>query len=615
MKLAWFINIPGASRLAPADLRIASRVVLHALLVGAVAGLVGAGFFGLLEVAQHFILEMAVGVTLFKAHGEELFTEHGHGFVWWLVILVPALGGLVCGLLTRYVPQARGGGADVAIEAFHHRGGKVAKRVGIVKALASLATLGTGGAGGREGPTMLIGSVVGSMVARWLKLSQRERRVLLLAGVAAGVSAVFRTPLGAALLAVEILYRDGFEADALVPCVLASVVGYSVVITLYGESTLFTVTDRFPFRPSDLPLYALLAVIVAGVAGAFVTALHRAHAFFDRVAITWLRPALGGLATGLLACAVLALTANKVENGLSVMTGGYGLAQLAISGASWLGPGWGACGTLGLLCVAKLLATSFTVGSGGSAGDFAPSIVLGGLTGAMFGRAAQLVLGDPTLNPAGFALVGMGAFYGGAAHVPLAALVLVCEMAHSYDLLVPLMVAEAIALILLRKRTLYPAQLGSFIESPAHRDALVFDLLRAVRVDGLKLKRPVTFRPYTSAQAMLDASAEAGEAEIFPVTDEAGNISGIVVSHALRLLAVERDALSVTVAADIADPGIAVTLHDDLRRATEIMADRGVHEVPVVDASGKLVGILDEGEITRVYAAALRRVEEESQAL
>ena len=142
-----------------------------------------------------------------------------------------------------------------------------------IKALASISTLGTGGAGGREGPTMLIGGALGSLVGRVLSVGSRERRILLVAGVAAGISAVFRTPLGAALLAVEVLYRDGFESDALVPSVLASVVSYSVVISIFGESTLLAHAPRFPFVPAHLPLYALLALLVAALAIAFLAAL------------------------------------------------------------------------------------------------------------------------------------------------------------------------------------------------------------------------------------------------------------------------------------------------------------------------------------------------------
>ena len=210
---------------AALDFRIVGRTLLHAAAVGVAAGVAGAVLFGGLELFQLVLLEGVAGYTPLRADGETIASGvQAQQFRPWILLLLPALGGLVCGLLTRLAPEIAGGGGDAMIEAFHHRGGRIRPRVIGLKALASMFTLGTGGAGGREGPTMQIGGALGSLVAKLLRVSARERRILVVAGVAAGISAVFRTPLGAALLAVEILYKDGFESDALIPSVLASVV-------------------------------------------------------------------------------------------------------------------------------------------------------------------------------------------------------------------------------------------------------------------------------------------------------------------------------------------------------------------------------------------------------
>src|SRR5207247_411318 len=167
--------------------------------------------------------------------------------------------------------------------------------------------------------------------------------------------------------------------------------------------------------------------------------------------------------------------------------------EVSIAGATWLGSGWHAVELLVALGAVKIVATSLTVGSGGSAGDFGPSLVIGGIFGGAFGRAAQLLLHDPRISPGAFALVGMGTFYGGLAHVPIAALVMVCELAGSYDLLVPLMLCEGIAFVALRKTSLYKSQIESAAQSPAHKDALVLDALRDVRVaDVLTRNRAFT---------------------------------------------------------------------------------------------------------------------------
>ena len=607
---------------APLDLRIVGRMLFHTALVGVAAGFAGALFFGALEYLQRFLLEDLAGYRILHAHGETFAAARGaRTFRPWLLVILPALGGLACGLLTRWAPETRGGGGDAMIEAFHHRGGVIRRRVIWVKALASLFTLGSGGAGGREGPTMQIGGALGSVVARMLGVSARERRILLIAGVAAGISAVFRTPLGAALLAVEVLYRDGYESDALIPAVLASVIAYSVVISIYGESTLFSHAARFPFVPGHLPLYGLLAVFTAAMAVAFVAALRRSKKIFTALPVPdWARPALGGLVLGALCTPLIMFVGGKVQTegqGLGLLGGGYGAVQTAISGASWLPGGWMSVQLLLLLSIVKLFAASITIGSRGSAGDFAPALAIGGLFGGAFGRALQILLADPRIDPGAFALVGMGVFYGGIAHVPLAALVLVCELAGNYDLLVPLMLAQGIAFVALRNRALYSAQVPTQLDSPVHRDALLIDVLRAVPVKDLMTSgRPfVTFVPQTTATEMLRHVGESTWQDVFPVVDLSGTMIGIVGVDAMRILSAERDGTFLTLAADIMQPPVSVRVDDDLRKATQRLVAHGLRELPVVDAGNAVVGFLDEREVAKLYLKAEARAEEASLSL
>src|SRR4051794_24006100 len=251
----------------PLEVGILGRTLLHTALVGLAAGLVGAAFFAGLEHAQRLFLDGWAGFTPLRAHGELFLRGHvSTGFRPWVIVFLPAVGGLASGLVTTLAPETRGGGGDATIHAFHHQGGHIRRRVLWIKALASIFTLGTGGSGGREGPTMQVGAALGSTIGRLLRVSPREQRVLMVAGVAAGISAVFRPPLGAALFAAEVLYRDDFEAEALVPAVLASVIAYSVVISIFGESILFARAARYPFVPSHLPLYGLLALLVSVLA-------------------------------------------------------------------------------------------------------------------------------------------------------------------------------------------------------------------------------------------------------------------------------------------------------------------------------------------------------------
>ena len=596
---------------APLDLRIVGRVVLHSAIVGVAAGLLGAAFFACLEYSQRFLLEELAGYKPLRAYGESFATASEHGpFRPWLLVLMPAIGGLCCGIVVQFARESKGGGGDATIEAFHHRGGIIRRRVIWVKSLASLFSLGTGGAGGREGPTMLIGGALGSLVARALNVTARERRVLLVAGVAAGISAVFRTPLGAALLAVEFLYRDGFESDALIPSVLASVVSYSVVIAIFGESTLFGKVDRFPLVLSHLPLYGLLALVVSVAGVLFIKSLQISRKAFQRVKVpVWTRPAFGGLALGIFVTPVIVFIGERIGvegQGLGLLGGGYGAVQMAISGSSFLPEGWRGAELLLLLAVAKLFASALTIGSEGSAGDFAPSLAIGGLLGGAFGRAAALLLEDPRIHPGAFALVGMAVFYGGIAHVPLSALILVCELAGNYDLLVPLMLALGIAIVAIRRGSLYESQVATQNDSPVHRGAFLLNALQGVHVhDVLPPPRPFrTFQRRTSANEMLETLAEAEWQDVFPVVEPEEGLVGLVSAGALRVMAVEQDGSAYIVAADLMQPPVSVTLDNDLRVASARLLGNELREIPVTDSSGQILAVLDETDIARWHMGA-----------
>jgi CIC family chloride channel protein len=598
----------------PIEFQILGRMLLQAALVGAAAGLLGSLFFAGAEAAQRLVLEQLTGYVPLRAGGEQIFGELARPpFRPWLLVLFPAMGALLAGAISTWLaPETLGGGSDAIIEAFHRNRGIVRKRVAFVKAVVSILTLGSGGSGGREGPTMQMGGAIGSLVGQWLRTTERERRILLVAGTGAGMAAVFRTPLGAALLAVEILHRDDFEADALVPSVLASVVSYSVFIAIFGERTLFAHGPGYPFVPGHLPLYMVLAVAVSLVASLFLSTMRWVQATSQRLRVpAWTKPALGGLALGALATPIIMVIGPRLGQpgqGLGILGGGYGAAQLAIAGMSWFPSGWRGVELLLLLAAIKGVATCLTVGTGGSAGDFGPSLVIGGIFGGAFGRAAQLLFHDPRINPGAFALVGMGTFYGGLAHVPIASLVMTCELAGSYDLLVPLMLAEGIAFVVLRHRSLYHAQVATKRDSPAHREDLIYDVLRGVRISDVVVRnRPyATFTTRTPAGEVMQLAAANSWQDIFPVLSENGKVVGMVLGDVLRTIAANPDLAQLAIAHDFMVPPASVAESDDLQRALETILEHGLREVVVVDAQDRIVGFLDEAEITRVYQQATR---------
>lgn len=445
------------------------RWIVFSLALGLVAGL-GA-------VALQWGIDSVNRLTLVSIAGfgtPGLPTEGGHlgqtylpSYRWWIFLLVPTLGGLVSGVIVyTWAPEAEGHGTDAMIRAFHREGGYVRSRVPIVKIIASAVTLGTGGSGGREGPIAQIGSGFGSWLGTALRVSDYERRIMVLAGAAGGIGAIFRAPLGGALIVCELLYRNmEFEYEAVIPALLTSVVAYTVYASFNGWSPMFH-TSGFTYSSAhNLLVYLVLGVFVAALGWCYVKVFYgmRDHVF-DRLPVPrHFRPAVGGLLTG--------------------------LAGLLAPPAIGLGYGWIQSGMLEKLTLAdylkgalgKILATAFTISSGGSGGVFGPAVVIGGFTGGAVGVSFSHVLPGWHLHTENFILVGMAAFFGGAAKAPIGAILMISEMTVGYGLLVPLMLATAVAVVLVPKRvSIYAEQVDGSVNSPAHFDRYLAHILSAL---------------------------------------------------------------------------------------------------------------------------------------
>jgi chloride channel protein, CIC family len=442
----------------------------------------------------------------------------------------------------------------------------------------------------------------------------------MVAGTAAGLSAMFGTPLGAAIFATEVLYRDDFESDALVPAVLASVTSFSVFVSVFpGHGELFAHAPRYPFAPAQIPLFAALAVVVALAARLFVVALDYSRRVFARMkAPVWTRPAVGGLAVGIIAVAWIGLINPRLglpDRGIGILGTGYGAAQGAIDNGSWIPGGWYGVFLLAALALVKIAATSLTLGSGGSGGDFGPSLAIGALVGGAFGRAAQLAI-SPSIDPGAFALIGMGTFYGGIAHVPLGSLVMVCELAGNYDLLAPLMLCEGLAFLLLRRVSLYGSQPPSRFESPLHASGTSLDLLKRLLVkDVCRNGAIATLTPTSSAVDIWRVVSEAPAwQDTFPVLD-GELVVGLVSGDVLRQMSDRAPLKTLVVAADLMVPPVAVRAEDDLHVAVERLLESGLREVPVLDATGTITGMLDEAHVTRAYHDYLERLQSSASVL
>jgi CIC family chloride channel protein len=438
-----------------ATLRDQRRLVLDTLLLGVVGALSAQIFMFLLRLAQTVFLVWLAGFVplgLPSEGGSPVQIIGPHGL--WLIPVATTLGGLITGLLVyTFAPEAEGHGTDTAIKAFHRTAGLIRVRVPIIKTIASAITIGSGGAAGREGPTALISAGVGSVYATFTRRSEDERRLLMLIGMAAGLAAIFRSPIGTALFAIEVLYGGmEFEASGLLYTMLASVVAYAVNGLFVGYEPLFLVPKNLPTPGfADFGWYAVLGLAAGVMATLMPIAFYGIRDVFASFRIPpHVKPAIGALAFGLMAMFLPQL-----------IGGGYGWIQQAIDGK--LAPN-----LLLILAFAQILALSLIISSGGSGGVFAPTLFVGAMLG---GFLAQL-FHQPA---AGMVVVGMAAVFGGAARVPIATLLMVTEMTGGYTLLVPAALAVMLSFLLqvtlslpFKYPSLYEAQVATRADSPAH---------------------------------------------------------------------------------------------------------------------------------------------------
>lgn len=431
-----------------------TRLLLLSAAVGAAAGGAALLFRWALDAATRLLLVDIGGYTPATTIGEGGGTPASGFERPWAVPLVVALGGLISGLLVQLLaPEAEGHGTDAAIHAIHHDPQGIRLRAVGVKLVASAVTIGSGGSGGREGPTAQISAGTASAVSRALGLSAARSRILVAAGMAAGIAAIFRAPLAGAVLGVELLYRDDLESDVLLPGLVASVSGYVVYGAVDGFVPVFGDQGAIGFSgPTQFVWFAVLGLTAGVVGRLYASTFYGVASFCRRIRLPrWLLPALAGALVGCLGLAVP-----------GVLGTGYGVVQqlLTPQGALAL-----PLGIVLVLPFAKILATSLSIGSGGSGGIFGPGMVIGAGLGAALWRllhdTAPALGGSVGPSPAIYALVGMVAVFGAISHAPIAMTLMVAEMTGNLAVLPPAMLALAVAAVVVGERTIYRSQLAT----------------------------------------------------------------------------------------------------------------------------------------------------------
>lgn len=582
---------PGLSTRLFARLRDASYLRKWLILgsfIGVVAGLGAVVFSDALTLATHLILGGLAGYRPPAPIGEGN-TLGSTGFPRpWLIPLLVGAGGLVSGLIVfGLAPEAEGHGTDAAIHAFHHNPRGIRRRVSLIKVVASAITIGSGGSGGREGPTAQISASFGSYLSRLLNLSPADSRIAIAVGIGSGIGSIFRAPLGGAVLGAEILYRDDFEVEALIPSLIASIVGFAVFGAINGFSPIFGFLKGYEFNhPVELFYYGLLGVTAGLVGRVYAKVFYGATDLTARIPLPRaVKPGLAGILVG---CMALALP--------GVLGTGYGWVQVAMGPGLLALPLW----VVLLLPLAKIVATSMSIGSGGSGGIFGPGMVVGGFTGAAMWRLLEPFAPGLPHNPAPFVIVGMIACFGSIAHAPLAVMLMVSEMTGTLAILPPAMVAVGLATVVVGDRTIYTSQLKSRADSPAHRFRFGMPILESMRVSEAMMPPRLVMR----ADATLTQAAA--------LLHDAGLSGGPVVGSDERFLG----ALYLTSVGDRADPSgtrLADLVGDEdpvvapdagLGDVLDVFATREISWVTVVEA-GRVVGVVGTGDLMRAYRGAL----------
>lgn len=565
--------------------------IIYGIVVGVVAGLGAALFYVMCQYGLHYLLDMLAGYRPEHPYGEPpLFAATSTPLRRWALALLPALGGLLSGFVVyRWAPEAEGHGTDAAIEAYHQNQGRIRGRVPIIKTIASALTLGSGGSGGREGPIAQIGAGFGSFLAERLGLDAQSRRVLLAAGVGAGIGSIFRAPLAGALFAAEILYREPeFEQEVIIPAIVTTIVAYSTFGLFFGFEPLFKQSSFTFSSPLELLPYTVLALVVALASPVYVKTFYGTKHLFDRLKIpNTFKPAIGGLLVG---CIGVFLP--------QTLAFGYGVIQGALDVNIGIT-------MLFVIAFGKILTTSLSIGSGGSGGVFGPSMVIGGCLGGGVGKLANLWWPSAAAHPGAFVIVGMAGFFAAASNAPISTVIMVSEMTGNYNLLVPAMWVCALAFLIGRRWSIYEKQVQTRFDSPAHLGDFVKDHLEDIHVRDI-FNPDATFKsiPETMTLREFIPIMTETDQQNFPVVDAEGRLTGIFSIGDVREILVERDLDNLLIIREIAEENVpCVTPDEDLAHALRKFAAEEVDKLPVVDAADTrhILGMISRRDVISSY--------------
>jgi len=531
----------------------------------------------------------------------------------WGWVILPVLGGfIVAFIVTRYAPEAKGHGVPEVMEAYSIHGGKIRFRVPILKGLASAICIGSGGSCGREGPIAQIGAGAGAVIASVLELDKRERKTLLVAGLSSGVAATFNAPLGGALFGIEVI-AGGIIGFAILPVILASVVATAVADLILGTGVSFQAPAFSMGHPIELVFYLALGILLGVTSIIWMRGFYSIETLFEKLrASKYVLPAVGGLLTGILALATIYIETTLAYSGEFAATEPYYPAIMGV-GYAFIDAtliGGVALGSLLIFGLLKMLATSFTLGSGGSGGVFAPTLFIGAAFGGAFGMVSSFIIPWAVPEPMAFALVGMAALFAGTGRAPITCIVMLMEMTADYSLILPLMIAVSSSYLvssLIEPESIYTLKLsrrGVKLQRGSH-----IEVLRTIKVGDVMTKSPTVLHPTmttTEVFAIIDKTHHTK----FPVLDDFGNVIGILIAE--DLFHKDEEDSRESYVRELMNPAfLHLTPESTMDGALQEMIKRDEGHAVIVDPKEptKMIGYITKADVLKAYEIAIIKLQ------
>jgi CIC family chloride channel protein len=547
-----------------------------ALMIGVLTGF-GAYFLNLIVEGIRWLM--------YEQAGNQLISS---SIMNYLRIIFPAIGGLLVGLMIHHFsPEVKGHGIPGVMESVANKGGHIRRRVSILTSLNSGMTIGSGGSAGKEGPIVQIGAAIGSSIGQLFKVSQRRMKILVGCGAAAGLAAVFNAPIAGVVFTIELILGD-YSLKAFTPIVVSSVVATAISNYFIDSNPLFHVPVYAIKSPWEFSLFLLMGLLGGVLSVVFIRSLYTIEDFFEeKIKLpNYFKPAIGGLITG-----IIAFWFPQI----------YGFNDLATHSALISEPGML---ILLVLIFAKILATSFTLGSGGTGGLFTPSLFIGAMFGALFGEIIGSIYPGAVAPPGAYALVGMGIIVAGTIHAPLSALLIIFEVTRDYNIILPLMIGTVSSTLIARwieKDSIYTMKLSLFTSRIEH--GVNIDILQNMKIRPLIHPDDPIVHANTSFNEILNIFINSKNTN-FPVVDQNERLIGIITMRDIRPLLSDKDLAPLLLAIDIMSENVFVlSPEDSFDQALRKMEIDDNELLPVVNdtKSMRYLGTVSKDQIQKQY--------------